>query len=63
MLEVVEIIDRNDRRIRNQGIKDGIKKQKIKIIKKLKEMNYPEEEIENIMELSKEEINNLISDK
>lgn len=63
MLEVIEIIDRNDRRIRNQGIKDGIKKQKIKIIKKLKEMNYPEEEIENIMELSKEEINNLISDK
>lgn len=60
MLAVVEMLEKDDRRIRREGIKDGMKKQKIKMIKKLKELNYPEEEIQKIMELSQEEINKLI---
>lgn len=63
MLAVVEMLEKDDRRIRREGIKDGIKKQTIKMIKKLKELNYPEEEIQKIMELSKEEIKNLMSSK
>lgn len=63
MLAVVEMLEKDDRRIRREGIKDGIKKQTIKMIKNLKELNYPDEEIQKIMKLSQEEINNLMSNK
>lgn len=58
MLAVLEMIDKENRRIRREGIKEGIEK----MIKEMNKNNLSEEQIVKISRLSKEEIHRIINE-
>ena len=65
MFAFLEMIDKENEKIRNDGKREGkkegkkeaIKEYKKIIIKKLKSMNYSEEEIKKIINISNKELN------
>ncbi len=56
MFAFLEMIDKENEKIRSEGIKEGIKEYKKIMIKKLKSMNYSEEEIKKIMNIRNKEL-------
>ena len=59
MLAVLDMIDRENKRIKKEGIKEGIKEGKIEIARKLLKRKMLTKEVEELTGLSKKVLENL----